>query len=70
MDAELDKNVNGLFSIVGCVLFITAGSLIVSEWANRSVYYKETRDKCLSIGALMIINGIVFLVDAVLIFKK
>ena len=70
MDAELDKNVNGLFSVIGCILFLTAGCLIVTEWGDRSAYLKETRDRALAVGSLMIINGIVFLVDAVLIFKK
>ena len=61
---------NGLFSVIGCVLFITSGCLIIFEWYDWSTYSKETRGSALAAGALMVINGIVFLIDVILIFKK
>jgi hypothetical protein len=56
------------YSLVGCALFIAAGSFIIQDF-DRYYGSKETRNIGLSKGAMAIINGVVFLIDSVLSFR-
>lgn len=56
-----------LFNIVGFIMMITAGCMAIETYhdAGRG----ETRDAGLAMGALAIINSILYLVDAFVAFR-
>ncbi|KOX73302.1 hypothetical protein WN51_01159 [Melipona quadrifasciata] len=56
------------YSAVGCILFIIAGALILDHFAN-SVYRGSFRDTGLAKGCISIVGGILFLIDAILVFR-
>ncbi|XP_023711236.1 uncharacterized protein LOC111866485 isoform X1 [Cryptotermes secundus] len=64
----INKRIDIFYSLVGCALFIAAGSFVIQYFDG---YYgsKETRNIGLSKGAMAIITGVVFLVDSVLSFR-
>jgi len=55
------------FSVVGCALFIAAGAFIIQYFDGFGK--SEYRDIGLAKGAMAIINGVVFLADALLSFR-
>ncbi|KAJ9586968.1 hypothetical protein L9F63_019459 [Diploptera punctata] len=63
----LNKRLDIMFSVIGCALFIAAGAFAIDRYkdARRS----KQRDIGLSTGAMAIINGVVFLIDALLSFR-
>ncbi|XP_069691333.1 uncharacterized protein [Periplaneta americana] len=63
----INKRIDIFYSLVGCALFIAAGSFVIEHYDH---YPKgKTRDTGLSKGAMAIINGVVFFVDALLSFR-
>ncbi|XP_075154838.1 protein snakeskin-like [Haematobia irritans] len=70
INSVVEKRLNGLFSIIGCVLFVISGALIIDQWHDRSdLLFKESKRNALAAGSLMIINGAVFLMDTISIFR-
>ncbi|XP_037942244.1 protein snakeskin-like [Teleopsis dalmanni] len=72
LDSQVEKRMNALFSIVGCVLFIISGILVIEQWQDDKWFgfNKENRRYALAAGSLMIINGVIFLLDAICIFRS
>ncbi|XP_011498300.1 PREDICTED: uncharacterized protein LOC105362529 [Ceratosolen solmsi marchali] len=67
MATPVNRRVDLFFSLVGCALFIAVGSMVISNHqylANSSV-----RDKYMAKGSISIIEGFIFLVDAILTFR-
>lgn len=56
------------FSLIGCALFIAAGSLNI-DYFHKLAYKSSFRDTGLAKGSLSIIEGAIFLVDAFLTFR-
>lgn len=70
INSVVEKRLNGLFSIIGCVLFVISGALIIDQWHDKSeLLFKESKRNALAAGSLMIINGAVFLMDTISIFR-
>ncbi|XP_047107393.1 uncharacterized protein LOC124776438 [Schistocerca piceifrons] len=61
------RRVDIFYSLAGCALFVAAGALSIQYYEN--MYKGDLRDKGLSKGALAIINGVCFLLDAVFSFR-
>jgi hypothetical protein len=55
------------FSLVGCALFVAVGSIVISNHQYLSA--TSLRDKYMAKGSISIIEGFVFLVDAILTFR-
>ena len=56
------------FSIVGCILFIIAGALILDHFIN-AVYRGNFRNTGIAKGLISIVQGVLFLIDAVFAFR-
>lgn len=56
------------YSVAGSILFIIAGALILDHFSN-SVYRGSFRDTGLAKGCISIAEGVLFLVDAILVFR-
>ncbi|XP_004520115.2 protein snakeskin [Ceratitis capitata] len=70
LNSIVEKRLNALISIIGCVLFVISGALIIDEWHDNSNFlYKERKRNALAAGSLMIINGAVFLLDTLSICR-
>ncbi|KAM7347420.1 protein snakeskin-like [Cochliomyia hominivorax] len=70
INSVVEKRLNGLFSIIGCILFVISGALIIDQWHDKSeILFKESKRNALAAGSLMIINGAVFLMDTISIFR-
>jgi len=63
----MDKRIDILFAVAGCVLFISTGAIILDRWMNN---YETAIDKntILSSGVLAFANGIIFIADTFVIF--
>ncbi|KAL5276042.1 hypothetical protein ACFFRR_001710 [Megaselia abdita] len=71
INSDIDKKLAGIIAIVGCVMFVTAGALIIDEWHDASFLSgKENKNKALAAGSLMIINSAVFLLDTIFICRS
>ncbi|XP_055845485.1 protein snakeskin [Episyrphus balteatus] len=71
LNSTIEKRINALFSLIGCILFIVSGALVIDEWHDSpDILYKETKRNALAAGSLMIINGAVFLLDTLSICKS
>ncbi|XP_055913585.1 protein snakeskin [Eupeodes corollae] len=71
LNSIIEKRINALFSIIGCILFIVSGALIIDEWHDATEFlYKDSKRDALATGSLMIINGAVFLLDTLSICKS
>ncbi|XP_043522928.1 uncharacterized protein LOC122535448 [Frieseomelitta varia] len=68
MGTGVERRIDMFYSVVGCILFIIAGALILDHFAN-SVYRGSLRDTGLAKGCISIVGGILFLVDAILVFR-
>lgn len=62
-DTPINRRVDLFFSIVGCIIFIISGSLVLDNKSGMG------DDKSTAKGSLCIIEGIIFAVDAALVFK-
>ena len=70
INSVVEKRLNGLFAVIGCILFVVSGALIIDQWHDRSeILFKESKRNALAAGSLMIINGAVFLMDTISIFR-
>ncbi|XP_053949142.1 protein snakeskin [Anastrepha obliqua] len=70
LNSIVEKRLNALISIIGCILFVISGALIIDEWHDRSDFlFKDSKRNALATGSLMIINGAVFLLDTLSICR-
>lgn len=67
LGAKMDKRIDILFAVAGCVLFISTGAIILDRWMKN---YETAIDKntILSSGVLAFANGIIFIADTFVIF--
>lgn len=63
----MEKRLNALISLLGCLLFLASGALVIDEWHDTFEWMNEHKRKAMAAGALMIINGAVFLLDTLCI---
>ncbi|KAK1136777.1 hypothetical protein K0M31_001313 [Melipona bicolor] len=68
MGTGIERRIDMFYSAVGCILFIIAGALILDHFVN-SVYRGSFRDTGLAKGCISIVGGILFLIDAILVFR-
>ncbi|XP_016911976.1 uncharacterized protein LOC107997713 [Apis cerana] len=68
LGATIDHRLDLFFSIVGCILFIIAGALILDHFIN-AVYRGNFRNTGIAKGCISIIQGVLFLIDAVFAFR-
>ncbi|KAK9299881.1 hypothetical protein QLX08_007265 [Tetragonisca angustula] len=68
MGSGAERRIDIFYSVVGCILFIIAGALILDHFAN-SIYRGSFRDTGLAKGCISIVGGILFLIDAILVFR-
>jgi len=70
LGSVIEKRLNAMISIIGCVLFVISGALVIDEWHDSSdLLFKERKRNALAAGSLMIINGAVFLLDTLSICR-
>uniref|UniRef100_A0A1B0AQG3 Uncharacterized protein n=1 Tax=Glossina palpalis gambiensis TaxID=67801 RepID=A0A1B0AQG3_9MUSC len=70
INSIVEKRLNALISIIGCILFVISGALVIDEWHDSSeLLFKERKRNALAAGSLMIINGAVFLMDTISICR-
>ncbi|XP_070155983.1 protein snakeskin [Polyergus mexicanus] len=67
MGTPVNRRVDLFFSLIGCALFVAAGSLNINYFDKR--VKTSFRDTGLAKGSLSIIEGAIFLVDAFLTFR-
>ncbi|KAJ1527990.1 hypothetical protein ONE63_007918 [Megalurothrips usitatus] len=63
----INRRIDIYFCLLGCALFIASGSLAIEFFQNQGK--SELRNYGLAKAALAIINGIIFLVDAVFVYR-
>lgn len=63
----INKKIDLFFSLLGCAMFIASGVLVLQAW--ESGFKTERRRLAISKGALAIINGAVFFIDAIFTFR-
>ncbi|XP_030378678.1 protein snakeskin [Scaptodrosophila lebanonensis] len=69
LNSIVEKRLNALFSLLGCVFFVVSGALVIDEWHDSFEFMKERKRNALAAGSLMIINGAVFLLDTLSICR-
>jgi hypothetical protein len=67
MSTPFNKRIDIFYSLVGCALFIAAGSLNIKIYNPRA--RSEWRDYGLAKSSLAIINGALFLLDSLLTWR-
>lgn len=67
METPINRRIDLFFSLIGCVLFIAVGAMVISN--HQYLASSSSRDKYMSKGSISIIEGFVFLLDAILTFK-
>ncbi|XP_023161409.2 uncharacterized protein LOC111593065 [Drosophila hydei] len=67
LGAKLDKRIDILFTVAGCVLFVSTGATIFDRWMYR---YEIARDKntILAAGVLAFATAAIFIADTFVIF--
>ncbi|XP_017085606.1 uncharacterized protein LOC108117594 isoform X2 [Drosophila eugracilis] len=68
INSLVEKRLNALFSLVGCLLFVASGALVIDEWHN-SFPDTDRKRQAVGAGSLMIINAAVFLLDTLCICR-
>ncbi|KAH8411640.1 hypothetical protein KR215_007740 [Drosophila sulfurigaster] len=69
LGSVIEKRLNALISLIGCVLFVASGALVIDEWHDTHAYYGDRKRYSIAAGSLMIINGAVFLLDTLSICR-
>jgi len=71
INSIVEKRLNALLSIIGCVLFVISGALVIDAWHDtQDLIFKDRKRNALAAGSLMIINGAVFLLDTLSIVRS
>ncbi|XP_016984736.1 uncharacterized protein LOC108048513 [Drosophila rhopaloa] len=68
INSLVEKRLNALFSLIGCLLFVASGALVIDEWHGWSPFPDRKR-QAIGAGSLMIINAAVFLLDTLCICR-
>ncbi|EDV33796.1 uncharacterized protein Dana_GF19114, isoform A [Drosophila ananassae] len=68
INSLVEKRLNALISLIGCVLFVASGALVIDEWHDARLQTDRKRN-AIAAGSLMIINGAVFLLDTLSICR-
>lgn len=68
LSTPINKRIDIFFSLIGAALFIATGVLIIQEWEDAFIK-NDTRKFALTKGALAIVNGVLFLLDALFTFR-
>ncbi|XP_058811336.1 uncharacterized protein LOC131676233 [Topomyia yanbarensis] len=67
MKAHIHRRLNLFYSLLGCGLFLTSGVFIIKAWEHA--YRTRTRDLAITKGSVALINGVIFLMDAIFTFR-
>lgn len=66
----VEKRLNALISLLGCILFVTSGALVIDKWHDYvNLLGRDNKRYAIATGSLMIINGAVFLLDTLSICR-
>ncbi|KAH8236006.1 hypothetical protein KR032_012270 [Drosophila birchii] len=68
INSLVEKRLNALISLIGCVAFVASGALVIDEW-HDAVLQNDRKRNAIAAGSLMIINGAVFLLDTLSICR-
>jgi len=68
MGTPVNRRVDLFFSVIGCALFIVSGALFIDMFQILS-HRNSFRDTGLAKGSMCIIEGALFLFDAILTFR-
>jgi len=68
INTPINKRLDLFYSLVGCAMFIATGVLVLKEWED-AVFKTDRRKMAIAKGSLSIVNGVLFLIDAVLAFR-
>ncbi|EDW06933.2 uncharacterized protein Dmoj_GI15456 [Drosophila mojavensis] len=67
LGAKLDKRIDILFTVSGCVLFVSTGAIIFDRWMHR-VELTRNKNTILASGVLSFATAAFFIVDTFVIF--
>lgn len=66
----VEKRLNALISLLGCILFVASGALVIDKWHDvQNIFGGDNKRNSIAAGSLMIINGAVFLLDTLSICR-
>ncbi|KRF82153.1 uncharacterized protein [Drosophila virilis] len=65
--AKLDKRIDILFTVAGCVLFVSTGAIILDRWMNCYEIASE-KNTILASGVLAFATAAIFIADTFIIF--
>ncbi|XP_017042077.1 uncharacterized protein LOC108088660 [Drosophila ficusphila] len=68
INSLVEKRLNALIALIGCLLFVASGALVIDEWHGFSPT-PERKRQAIGAGSLMIINAAVFLLDTLCICR-
>ncbi|XP_017763934.1 PREDICTED: uncharacterized protein LOC108553515 [Eufriesea mexicana] len=68
LGTAIDRRLDMFFSVVGLVLFVISGALILDHFTN-SVYHGSFRNTGIAKGCISLVEGVLFLLDAVFSFR-
>ncbi|KAH8387147.1 hypothetical protein KR093_005045 [Drosophila rubida] len=69
LGSVIEKRLNALISLLGCILFVASGALIIDEWHDQHDFLGHRKRDSIAAGSLMMINGVVFLLDTLSICR-
>lgn len=67
ISSPINKKIDIFYSLVGCAIFVAAGALNIKHYENG--WKGDHRDYGLAKGSMAIINGIFFLLDALITWR-
>ncbi|XP_064555915.1 uncharacterized protein LOC135440591 [Drosophila montana] len=65
--AKQDKRIDILFTVAGCVLFVSTGAIILDRWMNCYEIASE-KNTILASGVLAFATAAIFIADTFIIF--
>lgn len=68
MKAKINKRIMLFYSLMGAGLFLASGFFILQSWERA--FRNRTRDLAMCKGIISIINGVVFVMDAIFTFRQ
>ncbi|KAH8276599.1 hypothetical protein KR044_008632 [Drosophila immigrans] len=69
LGSVIEKRLNALISLIGCILFVASGALVIDQWHDERLTFGDRKRDSIAAGSLMIINGAVFLMDTLSICR-
>ncbi|XP_066259679.1 uncharacterized protein [Euwallacea similis] len=67
LSSPITKKIDIFYSLVGCAMFVAAGALNIKNFENS--WKGEARDYGLAKGSMAVINGVFFLLDALITWR-